>query len=233
MPYPHNTSQLTEIFKIERDAPWVWLLEIDVPVTSTNTAEFRLARNPVALTFGEFADGTAKTYSPAPFEVGAVKSDQEGTLRSLQVSIANPSRSVQSVLEHFNGLVDQPARVMLVSTLHLGSHRPYWEAEGQVVTAGSNTQLATIDVGQVQISNRPFPAQRILRDGCRHEYGDEWCGYDTARSGALQTCDKTRFGANGCKVHGEDEDTAGVEVLHPLRFGGAPALRRRTGLGAS
>lgn len=238
MSWPHTPEQIESIMAQERTSPWIWMLEVEITdADEIPVGAVRVCNNPTALTWDSFGDGTAQTYSPLAFSVGTLEADSEGTLRSISVSASNATRDIQAVFEHYDGLAGEKARVFLVNADELDSVVPYWEAEGEVITSGADDQTATLQIGQVVLEDRRFPNQRVTRRVCRHwtngDYGGTLCGYDVTRSGALQTCDGSYDGGNGCTKHGEEEADAGVAVLHPLRFGGFLGVPRKTGLGAT
>lgn len=235
MPYAHSPQQLESILQQSGEAPWLWLLEIEVPSTSTTKGVLRLAANDTPVTWGTFSDGTAKVYSPFPFQLGPVQSDNEGTIETMTIVASNVSREAESALQHFGGLIGEKARLHLVNADELDSVVPYWFAEGDVLNASSNVSAATIEIGQVNVQQYTFPGQRVSRGSCRHrnDYGGLLCGYNTLRVGSLQTCDFSLDGPNGCTVHGDDEVSAGLPRLHPLRWGGFKGVPRKTGLGSN
>ncbi|RMF74677.1 MAG: hypothetical protein D6744_14280 [Planctomycetota bacterium] len=228
----HTREQVETILKLTDSAPWLWLLEVAIPTTSTTENALRLVRNPKGITWGVFNDGTAIAWEPFPFTVSALADASDSTLRTVSVSCANVNREVQAIFELYGGLIGQRAVLRLIDGSDLSSPYPLWKITGEVVSATATEKAASIEIGQAVITSRSFPGATIVRDHCRHKYGGTNCGYDTTRSGALQSCDFSLDGDNGCIAHGDDEDAAGVTRLHPLRFGGFPGVIKQTGLGA-
>ena len=229
-PFPFDLSQISGLNKLEEGNAYIWLLEIQVP-TDPNPTVFRLVRSPYRLDFGTFSNGAAITYEPFAFEVEPLRSESDGTLTGLRVSVSNVTRTVQSALESYDGLVDQPVRIMLVNRRDLASGLPLFELRGEVLFSAADENTVQIDVGLFNLQSKSFPARRAQRGTCRLLYGGAACGYDTTRFGSLQSCDKTRDGGNGCEVHGDEEVAAGLTRRHPQRFGGFPGIARSGGIG--
>jgi len=70
-------------------------------------------------------------------------------------------------------------------------------------------EAVVFDIGVFPAEAIRVPDRTLQGLRCRWIYKGEHCGY----IGDLATCDKTLFGAKGCKVHFPEE---------PLRFGGFP-----------
>jgi len=225
-----NPDQINEVNKTEIIAPFLWLLELEVP--SSPATRFRLvAPCTRQITFGTDFEGIPVTYYPFDFEVGTVQRDAEGNSLNLTVRVSNITREIQSAIELYEGLVGQPARAMLVSSALLSTGIPLFSIEGDIITNSATAQDVEIEIGERSAYRDKFPALSVQPHFCSFPYGGNLCGYDTTRSGALLTCSKLLEGENGCREHGDDEVAASLERQHPARFGGFPGVPRAPGAG--
>jgi phage-related protein len=225
-----DLAQIGGLNKLEEGNAYLWFLEIQVP-TDPDPTVFRFVRSPYRVDFGTFSTGVPITWDPFSFDVEPLRSDSDGTLNGVRVSVSNVTRTIQSALETYEGLVDSPVRVMLVNRRDLASGLPLFEFRGEVLFSSADSRAVAIDVGLFNLQSKNFPGRRAQRSSCRFLYGGGSCGYDTTRFGSLGTCDKTLDGSNGCEAHGDDEVAAGLARLHPARFGGFPGIARVGGLG--
>lgn len=231
MALPLSAAEIAQIHKLRTGQPYLWFLEVFVPVDPNPPgAMARYVSQRHAVAFGTDNAGDPITYQPGNFSVGKVRRDSEGIFPTLSVVASNVSRVLQSVVENHDGIVGEYARVFLVNRATIASGKPTWELEGEVVRARAKANAVTFQIGLANLVQVNFPAQQALRDYCGVRFGGLLCGYDTGRVGALQTCDKTKDGANGCTVHGDDEVSAGLERRHPRRWNAFPGMKRRGGI---
>lgn len=201
---------------------FIWLYEIEVP-TSPPT-RYRFVRDTASREF------RGNTYSPFPISHSDTKQDTKGNLPTVTLSVSNATREIIDTLNTYNGLIGQPVRVLLTHELALSTNEAIIEHEYQITNTTVNEESVTAILGDLHIYNAKVPAQRMMRFYCRHQYKDARCGYAVPTDSAhyLPTCDKSLYGANGCKIHGTSEANAGLAVIHPRRFGGFPGIPEET-----
>jgi lambda family phage minor tail protein L len=214
-------------------SPWVWLYEIEVP-TSPPT-RYRFARHNQAITFN------GNEYVPFPIGHAATTENTKGDLPSVSLTLSNIGREVSSVLETYEGLIGQSVRIMMVSLEDLDSSESVLKEDYEILSVSAKEDNISASLGTYNALRATFPAQRAIRDHCRHVYRSAECGYSLASGDAqyLSSCDKSFDGVNGCVVHGISEKdsteaggAAGTDPeLHPQRFGGYPGLPRRGSTG--
>lgn len=163
-------------------------------------------------------------YWPWPIKRQPIERDSDGNVTELLVDVCNIGRDISMRLENgwFRG---QLCTLKIFNESTIASNE-YYSERFYVRDVTTTDSWATFRLGAFNLFERPFPANRFLRTRCGRVYGGTDCGYDTTRSGALTTCDKTLSGANGCEAHGTDEVAAGLVRLHPLRFGGFPSIMK-------
>lgn len=197
---------------------WVWLYEIEVPTDPPT--RYRFVGTPQQVNF------RGNTYYPFPITHTVMKSTDSGSLPSITLTASNVSREIIATLESYQGLIGQPARIILANMGSLSSGQGAVEHDFRVMTMTATEEACAASLGDISLYETFFPGQRMMRHFCRHQYRGSACGYSVASGDAnyLATCDKSLDGANGCEVHGDSETLAGTAVIHPDRFGGFPGI---------
>lgn len=196
------------------DSPWRWLYEIEVP--SDPLTRLRLAQSREDIVFGTNSTGAVNTYYAASIAHGVQVTDTEATLPTVNLTISNISREVESILETYNGLVGEKVRILFVNLVDIdaGSTVPTFTDEFEVLEVEADERDISAKLGQFNLFNLQFPNTRYTRDHCGFQFKGPLCQY----AGVLTTCDKTLNGANGCTVHANAD-----------RFGGEPGIPRISG----
>ena len=204
---------------------WVWLYEVEVPTSPPTAYRF--------CSVSEVVNWQSNNYYPFPVTHTPIQQTEDGSLPRLQVQVSNITREVMATLEAHDGLIDQPARVVLVNALALSTGVPMVEARFRVQSCNATSEAVVFDLADQDMYTSRFPRQRMSRLYCRHQYRSAGCGYAVPPSSAnyLVGCDKTLRGPNGCEAHGASEEAEGIEVVHPSRFGGFPGLPIPTTMG--
>ena len=211
MPETPTTTNVRNKNKLRSTAPWVWLFEVQLDST----------RSIAVAMWDANVVSNGITYLAFPVLVGSQSRSEANELPTLTITISNLSSEVISELEQSN-LMDQRVIIRLVNEDDLDN--PIHVTRSRVIDAVVDARAAQLTLGQYELFDQPFPTQRFSRTRCRWTYGDPaTCGYDRTRSGALATCALT---LDDCKLHGDDEENAGLPRLHPLRFGAYPGIPR-------
>lgn len=207
------------------ESPWIWLFEIQVPTDPPTRYRITNAHAPVS--FGVNSAGTALTYTPYPIVHGGIAEDGEGNLPTIKVQVGAASLELSAVLDAHGGLEGQPCVVRLVNQADLADSAAQVRFDGVVVECTVTADRIDLTIGSYDLTKLQAPGRRYMREYCRFRYGGPECGYDLTNSSlatAFPSCQKTRA---ACVAHGQAEDDAGVEILHPRRFGGFPGIPRR------
>jgi lambda family phage minor tail protein L len=213
-PSPVDSFSIIEKNELVSANIWIWLYEIEVP-TSPPT-RYRFCRNTRQVTF------RGNIYYPFPVSHSGMRENQSGDLPTVNLVVSNVSREVMSVLETYNGLLDQPVRIILVNSAALETNQAVMQQDFKIVNVTATEESITASLGDISLYETTVPQQRMMRNYCRHQYRSAACGYavDPGDPNFLSGCDKSYDGTNGCIAHGASEADAGVPVVHPQRFGG-------------
>lgn len=213
---PYNLNAIVQLEKNElvTSQPWVWLYEIEVP--SDPPTRYRLCASSQQISF------RGNLYYPFPVKHGSMAQGDAGDQVSLSITISNISREISYILDANSGLINQPCRVLLVNKADLSAGRAVIEQDFFIQTSRVSDESVSMQLGVSNLYDSNFPAQRLVRNYCRHQYRGAACGYAVSPSSPyfLSGCDKSFDGTNGCQAHGASEEQAGVPVVHPKRFGG-------------
>lgn len=204
---PTHVSIATAIdkSKLASNVVYVGLIEIDVldRETASVLTTIRLAHNNEAYVF------KGNTYVPCGLNYKINYS--KGEFPTIDLEIVDVTLALQALMQEYQGGVDFPVRVLLVSTANPSSA----EAEERFTilsgSAGSDTYNVTFEVGAENPLGLRFPWRMMFRNRCPWRYRSVECGY----VGAMPTCDFTRDGPNGCNAHDNIDN-----------FGGFGGLRR-------
>lgn len=213
------------------NVPEIWLAAIDIP--SDPRTKLRIAAYPDLVHYERDSEGDPIPYQPFSFGLTVLQQDNEGALPSVTLEIQNVTLEAERLYRQYNGLDGERVRLLLVRKTELPDGSPIIDERFVVETSGSKAGTIALHLSKKVLQRTGFPNRRISRAFCIHKYGGVFCGYNTNRVGALQTCSKSYDGENGCVEHGLDEEGAGLPNRHPARFGGFRGISRKTGIGAS
>lgn len=202
---------LAQLRTSETDEPWLILFEIAI----SGTDYYRLVKYTQPVTWA------GKTFNPFPVDLGEFKTDADGTLPSVQITVSNITREVEQAMDDNDGLADKTVTIYIVHKDFLDDPRMAAVYRAKIGSSSYDSRAAVFSLVFPGLMNAPHPPSRYSRNRCRWVYKSAECGY----LGTLATCNKT---LTDCVIHGDDDDTAGRAVLHPLRFGGQPGIARFT-----
>ncbi len=220
MPSPLTSGLVDEKNKIHNLSPWIWLFEIRLDETEA----VRLAG------YTEDVVSSSETFSAFPIVVGSQTRDREGVLQEVEVVVSNFQNFVTGYLEA-GKILDQEAVLRLVHGDHLNDAA--FTGTFTVREATATKDAVSFLVSLYSVMDAPLPAQLFTRGRCRFlpRYGGPGCEYDTALANKISgtnpdfnpaACDGTLDGANGCRVHGDNEVANGRPRLHPQLYGAFP-----------
>lgn len=190
MPRHLSVATVIEKQKIASSVAFVPLLEIDVvdPKTRAFIETLRFARN------SEDLNWQGNNYIAGSFDF--TTSQEAGAQPSLQVSIVDYTKAVQSRMQAYGGGINFTVRVIIVNTGNMAQPPEVLETF-TVVGASAKDFNANFTLGAENPLTMRFPRRRQFRDRCLWRYKGVECGY----GGALPTCDFTLLGPNGCSAH--------------------------------
>lgn len=218
MPTTVTGALVEEAMKLHTGASWVELWEIRTS-TADPTDAYLICAHPTAITFG------GQTYEPFPIERSEETANLKGDIPELALTVSNIDRAIQTRIDAGEILGCIAVR-RLINTSTIGTAANVVRIDYTVLSADCSDTAAVFRLGIANPVNRDFPGRRYQRNRCDHDYGGAACGYDTTRAGAIPDCDRTLLGANGCILHGDDEETAGLPRAHAKNYGGEPSLMR-------
>ncbi len=201
-----------------QSAPWVWLLEVEVP---SDPVEFiRICNSTSSVDFDSDDSGSVRTYLPTRFSFGEIRVDTEGSLPNLPLSISNVTREYVAILIENGFLVGQPVRLILVNTGTLDDPEAKIEFQLEIRLATAKGRAITFNLSSYSLNAVTCPVRRLGRTICDHGYGNALCGFDidTLDPGLtiLGLCVKTE---TACGDRGDLEVAAGQPRRHPRRIG--------------
>lgn len=214
MPNALGPNLTPETGKTHGSGSWIWLFDVNL----SDTERVSIARYDAQIVWG------GRTYYPFPITVPTFAEATRADVAPVRFTITDMDASIRERLR-VGEIKGQRVDVTLVHSDHLADVSFYIRRTGWILGAELDfeTNAATFSVGPFNVLQRKI-GRRVFRARCVHRYGGPGCGYDTTRSGALSTCDRTETGANGCGVHGANEAAAGLYPYHPSRFLGAPGI---------
>lgn len=199
---------------------WLELWEFEIDASSTALLKLAIVNHSAPITFGGI------TYYPFPVGRGPIEWDSEGNLPRTTVALDNRGRALTHYLEQGHGFQDRVVYWRLVheSWLALATDRlpMQWIVSGVRVSA----ETINFDLEARAFRSSQLPHDRFMRDRCAWQFRSEECGYepDATQGANFRTCDKSLV---DCLARGDDEEARGLPVLHPMQYGGFPALPRR------
>lgn len=203
---------ITSLFVLEKNKVYNqerWLVLVECPISATQA--IRIVHDEANFTWN------GKTYYAAGMAVTPNRSNSEGTLESITLTVSNLSGELRSMIEAGN----LDGKTVQIRRVHAFSQATdVIQYRFQISTIQMTWDTISFVLAHTNLLNKPMPPNRFLRDICGWAYKSPECGY----KGTLPTCDKSLGGANGCRLHGQDEFYSQMPVLHPKRYGGFPGV---------
>lgn len=213
--------------QLAMEDPMRWLIQVVVP--SDPPQMLRITNAEKNIVRGQNSLGEDIVFYSFPVAHDEFRENQKGDLNDFTINVCNVTLELMEVLETYHGLRDQPVVIRLVP-----QSDPFAgiEVDGTVLNCVVNDRVAIFKVGAVNLTKKNFPKNRYIAETCQApRYGGPECGYVIPSGatgivgGGLPTCDRTEFGSNGCRVHGDDEVARGLPRKHPERYGGYPGIK--------
>ena len=182
-----------------------WILLLDLIY---NGQHIRLARNVDAIMFDAGDGNGLQEYMPFSFEL-TVEESSTGQLPTIIVRASNVMRILQSYLEQYGGLAGAVANLYVYNTAN-----PSGEPDLAVTSTVMKTdckEFVTLNCSAPSPMRSLFPKFLYRASFCMwvSKYKGKQCGY----VGALNNCDGTYSGPNGCVAHS-----------NATRFGAFPGI---------
>ena len=208
--------------QLEAEAPWIWLYELQT--ADDPPQRYRLTNFTQSVEYGANSSGDRLVYSPAPIVHSDIEETTDGSLPTITITVGHAGPIVAQTVDAADGFVEQPCRIMLVSSLDLENPDAAIVQTGEVVAATVASDSIAFRVSAFNLYQLQFPSFIYARRRCRWIFGSSECGYNTQAVGAaFSTCEKT---LDACEERGDDEVTRGLVRRHPARFGGFPGIPR-------
>jgi lambda family phage minor tail protein L len=198
---------------------WLELWSISIDVSSIAHVILPVVNHTSPITFA------GVTYYPFPISRGPIEWDSQASIPKTRVELANARRDFAHYLEQGHGFVDRQVTWRLVHTSFLASATDRMPMSWIVSEARINDAVIQLDLEARGFQNLRLPRERFLRDRCGWRFRSEECGYepDAALGANYRDCAKS---VEDCEDRGDDEVARGLPRLHPLQYGGFPAVPR-------
>lgn len=200
----NNISLLTvlEKNKLHANQPFLFALEIQVWSEGSQTFvdTLRFVQNDEDVTI----DGVA--YQALPFEI-EIDSKANST-PTVNISVQDQLQIVQSYLQTYKGGTGSSVKVMVVTGPDKDALTSEIELsdEFSITSSSAKDYVVTWQLGVDNPLNDNVPARVAMKNVCSFVYKGGNCGY----TGAMPTCDLSLAGANGCRVHSNEENFGGM-----------------------
>lgn len=182
-----------------QDSPWLVLLDIQVE----SEPVMRIVNNTDDVSF------SGNTYTAFAFTIDQPKQSSKGEIPSIQLQVANATRTLQTYLEAYSGGVGASVTIRIVNAEHLTEDYAELTTTMTVIAAKATAQWVTWTLSAINPLNRKFPLHQYIATSCRFKFKGAHCGY----AGAETTCDRT---LDRCR-----------ELSNSAHFGGFPGLDGR------
>lgn len=183
-----------------------WILLLDLIY---NGQHVRLARNIDAVYFDAGDGNGVQEYAPFSFEL-TVEEGSTGQLPTILIRASNVLRILQCYLEQFGGLAGAVANLYVYNTAN-PSGEPDLAITSSVLKTDCTAHLVSLSCSATSPMRALFPRFLYRASFCMwvSRYKGKQCGY----AGALNNCDGTYSGPNGCVAHS-----------NATRFGAFPGI---------
>ncbi len=187
--------------RMDQSDPWLVLLDIAIEGEDT----MYLVNNNEDVVF------ESRTYVAFGFTVEPPKESSKGEIPSIQLMVANATRTMQTYVEAYNGGVGATVVLRIVNTANLAEDYADLTTTLSVVACKCTAQWVTFTLGAVNPLKRRFPPDQYIAMHCRfvsapYGFKGPHCGY----AGSETSCDGT---LDRCQALGNSS-----------RFGGHPGL---------
>lgn len=190
--------------RMDQEDPWLVLLDIQIGSEPT----MYLVNNNEDVVF----DG--RTYIAFAFTVDQPKESSKGEIPTIQLAVANATRTMQTYIEAYNGGVGASVTIRIVNAGQLAENYAELTTTMQVMACKCTAQWVTFTLGTINPLKRRFPSDQYIAMHCRfatapYGFKGAHCGY----AGSETSCDGT---LDRC-----------IELSNSARFGGFPGLDGR------
>jgi lambda family phage minor tail protein L len=185
--------------RLDQDSPWLILLDVQIDGEDT----MYLVNNNEDVIF----DG--RTYVAFAFTIDQQKESSKGEIPSIQLAVANATRTLQTYVEAYQGGIGAAVTIRIVNAGLLTENYAELTTIMQVLACKCTAQWVTFTLGAINPLNRKFPPEQYIAMHCRYRFKGPHCGY----SGAATSCSRT---LDNCQQLGNS-----------ARFGGFPGLDGR------
>jgi phage-related protein len=183
-----------------------WILLLDIIWSGQH---FRLARNVDPITFDAGDGNGPQSYQPFNFEL-SVEEPGGAQLPTMILRASNTMRILQGIIEQYAGVVGATANIYVYNTAHPAGE-PDLAITSTVMKTTCSATVATLSLSAPSPMRQLFPRFLYRANFCM--WVSNYKGAQCLYAGALNNCDGTYNGANGCVVHN-----------NATRFGGFPGI---------
>jgi phage-related protein len=196
-----SSALVSDKNRLASDRAWMIALQVQVidPVTNNLVETLRLIRN------DESSVINGENYQPFPFDF---EIEERDGLPTVGLTIQDQTQAIQQRMEDYGGGVGFNVIVMAVSGVDAATidAEPELTEEFQVLTASIADYVVTWQLGVPNPLNSSFPRRKQFQDQCSFRYKSAECGY----VGAIESCDLTLAGVNGCGAHSNSQNYGGL-----------------------
>lgn len=200
-----SITDVIEKNRINSDVAFLMMVDVEVidPETKVIVETMRLVRN------SEDVTHEGNLYTAFPFEISI--SQDAGNVPSISLNAKDITGIIQQKMQMYGGAIGFNVLFKVVSEASLNSPADVVE-HFRVVSASVDNYDVSWTLGAENPLSLGFPKRPQLRDRCPWRYEGLECAY----VGALDSCDLTLQGDNGCAVH-----------ANTINFGGFPGISSR------
>jgi len=185
--------------RIDQDSPWLILLDIAIE----SEPVMYLVNNTEDITFD------SRTYVAFGFTLDQPKESSKGEIPTLQLAVANATRTLQTYVEQYQGGVGASVTIRIVNAGLLTEN--YAELTTTLTVQGCkcSSQWVTFTLGAINPLNKKFPPDQYIASSCRFRFKGPHCAYAGSETDCNRTLDRCQ------------------ELGNSARFGGHPGLDGR------
>lgn len=197
-----TVGSIIEKNKIASDE--LFLILIKVIVKNEEGAEVAIltfAKNSENIVFG------GESYQAANFDIDiSVENNVEPTVK---LTAQDQTRTIMQYVEAYSGCVGSDVIMTVVNSAALDGPAEIQETF-KVISSSNNEYVVSFDLGVESAISKRYPNYRQFKDRCSWKYKGPRCKY----AGAMNTCDYTLLGDNGCVAHNNVPNFGGFPGLN-------------------